>query len=70
MTPNTEWEMLSCTNLMFIPFEIKSDSLKLSRKKPLASENDLGWTSITSDMLSRLNVNGINFSVLDMINIF
>jgi hypothetical protein len=55
---------------MFIPFETKSDSLKLSRKKPLSSENDLGWTSITSGMLNRLNVNGIKFSMLNVINIF
>ena len=65
-----EWEKLSWTNFLSIPPERNSDSLKLSKKKPLSSENDFGWTSTTSGMFNCLNVNGINFSVLDVINIF
>jgi len=44
---------------VLIPFAMKLDSLKLSRKNPLASGNDLASTRITSEILNFVNVNGI-----------
>jgi len=37
---------------------MKLDSLKLSRKNPRSSENDLASISITSGILNFVNVNG------------
>jgi len=55
---------------MFIPFSIKADSLKLSRKKPLSSENDFASTKITSGISNFLNVNGMDVIIYNMINVF
>ena len=61
ITDFAEWEKLSWINVVSIPFDANSDYLKLSKKKPLSSENDCGSISMISGIFNFLNVNGMSY---------